>query len=61
MEGLSESFARFFTTRPAEEEEILIDDDPGVVLISNGVRNLVGRVVSLIVFSGHSLKLISTV
>lgn len=61
MEGLSESFARFFTTRPAEEDETLIDDDPGVVLTSNGVRNLVGRVVSLIVFSDHSLKLISTV
>lgn len=57
MEGLVESFAKCFTTRPGEEEEIPVDDEPVTGQVQGGVRNLVSRVVSQKIFSGHSLKM----
>lgn len=57
MDGLSESFARCFSTRPAEEEEISVDEGPFVDPVQNSDRNVVGRLVSQKIFSGHSLKM----
>lgn len=57
MESLTENFANCFSTRPAEEEEIPVDEDPVINTSHEGLRNLVGKVVSQKIFSGHSLNL----
>lgn len=58
MEALSNEFARCFTTRQAEEEEIPVyDDEPPIVNAPPETHNLIGRVVSQKLFSGVSLKM----
>lgn len=57
MEDLAKDFARCFTTRQAEEEEIPVDDDPIPFPTKHGSHNLIGRVVSQKIFSGLSLKM----
>lgn len=57
MEGLTERLARCLSTRPGEEEEIPVDDEPDSTVPLQGVYNLVGRVVSQKVFSGLALKM----
>lgn len=57
MESLTENFANCFSTRPAEAEEIPVDEDPVINTSQEGLRNLVGLVVSQKIFSGHSLKM----
>lgn len=52
MEGLTELLARSLTTRPGEEDDIVVDDEPNPTVQSGAIRNLVGRVVSQKVLSG---------
>lgn len=57
MDDLAESLTKCFSTRPAEKEEIPVEDDAIPPLVLDGGFSLVGRVVSQKIFSGHSLRM----
>lgn len=59
MDGLTESFARCPSTRheEEEEEEIAVDEDPTPMARVEGVRNLIGRVVSPKILSSVAIKM----
>lgn len=57
MDDLYEKLAHSFTTRLGEEEDIPVEDDQTTIKTLDGVRTLVGRVVSQKVFFDHSLKM----
>lgn len=57
MDGLSENFARCFSTRLPEEEEIVVEDDSAPVNNTVVTQALVGRLVSPKIVSGLAIKM----
>lgn len=56
MDGLSESYAKF-STRPPEEEEIAVDEDPILVNRMVESQKIIGRIVSPKILSELAIKM----